>query len=80
MDHPDPADAAPPDPATPGHQEHRMPGWVKGFVIAGVVVAVLVVLALVVGGGSHGPARHLPGGGDTGVETPDGHAPPVDHG
>lgn len=38
-----------------------MPGWVKGFIVAGIAVAVLVVLALLLGG-DHGPGRHGSGG------------------
>lgn len=38
---------------------HRRPVWVKGFLIAGVVLAVIIVLALVTGG-NHGPQRHQP--------------------
>lgn len=57
--------------------DHRMPEWVKRFVIAAVSAVVLVTLVLLVGNGSHGPSRHLPGG-DSGSEAP--HSPPVDHG
>lgn len=70
-------DATPPGQSTPDQgpsPEHRMPGWVKGFVVAGIVIGLVVVLALVVGGG-HGPARHQPDGGDPGIESPDGHTP-----
>lgn len=56
-----------------------MPGWVKGFVIAGISMALLVVLAILVGGGNHGPARHQPGGGDAEAETPASLSPPGDH-
>lgn len=76
-------DATPPGPSTPEQgpsPEHRMPGWVKGFVATGIAIGLLVVLALVVGGGTHGPARHQPNGGDAGTESPGGHTPPVDHG
>ena len=48
------------------------PGWVKVFGIIAAVIVVIVVIAALVGG--HGPARHLPGGGD-----PGGHTPPVEH-
>ena len=58
--------------------DHRMPGWVRGFVVAGIVLAVFVAVAVLVGGG-HGPSRHLPGGDSGDVESPAGHTP-VDHG
>jgi hypothetical protein len=37
------------------------PRWVKVFGIVALVVVVLIVLMLLVGGGSHGPGRHLGG-------------------
>lgn len=42
-----------------------MPRWVKTFI--GVIVAVLVILLLlkIIGGGGHGPGRHM-GSADTG--------------
>lgn len=46
------------------------PVWVKiTFAVSLIVVTLIVVMAL--GGGEHGPGRHLPGGGD--------HTPPVEH-
>lgn len=48
--------------STPG-SDHAMPGWVKAFVAAGVIVVVVVVLVvsiLAIGGESHGPDRHRP--------------------
>lgn len=77
MEHP------PSGSSTPDHGQspkHRMPGWVKGFVAAGIVIGLVVVLALLVGGDTHGPARHQPGVEDQGGESSDGHVPPVDHG
>lgn len=68
------AAVAGPNPSEP--VAHRMPRWVKGFLIAGLVVLALAVAAFVVGG-SHGPSRHLPGG-DEPVESSDGHTSPVD--
>lgn len=80
MDEPNRPHPGGPDGDPSDLQEHRMPGWVKGFIIvAGIAVAVLVVLALVLGG-DHGPGRHGPGGGNARVEAPAGHTPPVDHG
>lgn len=81
MDEPasnDPGTTAPVD-GPDGTDEHRMPGWVKGFVVAGIVLVVLVVVALVFGG-EHGPGRHLPGGGDAEVDPRGGHEAPFDHG
>lgn len=59
--------------------DHRMPGWVKGFVVAGIVLVVVVAVAVLVFGG-HGPSRHLPGGNGGEVGSPVDHTPPVDHG
>jgi len=40
-----------------------VPGWVKGFVVIGILFAVLVILMLTgVLGKGHGPSRHLGGG------------------
>lgn len=33
-----------------------LPGWVKGFAVAGVVLVVLLILMLLTG---HGPGRHM---------------------
>jgi hypothetical protein len=38
------------------------PRWVKVSGIVAVVVILLVVLVMVLGGGEHGPMRHLPSG------------------
>gem|GEM_PF-2594490 len=38
--------------------EPAMPGWVKGFAVAGIILAVLIVVMLLAG---HGPGRHLHG-------------------
>lgn len=73
---------APRDPNPSGDDpQHRMPRWVKAFVIAGVAVTLVVIAVLTLSGGGHGPGRHLPGGDDGAVETPDGHQPPpgMDH-
>lgn len=56
-----------------------MPGWVKGFIVAGIAVAVLVVLALVLGG-DHGPGRHGSGGGNTTTTAAADHTPSEEHG
>ena len=55
----------PPSPDHTGDAPPPMPRWVKIFI--GIIVAVLVTLVLlkVVGGGGHGPRRHL-GSIDTG--------------
>jgi hypothetical protein len=36
-----------------------MPRWVKIFLIAAAAVLVLLVVAMLIGGGEHGPGRHL---------------------
>jgi len=36
-----------------------MPRWVKGLLIAALVVALLIVTAMLFLGGEHGPGRHL---------------------
>lgn len=68
----------------PGHDDvppHRMPGWVRAFVVGGALLLVLVVLAFALGRGDHGPSRHVPGGGEEQVESDEGggHQPPVQH-
>lgn len=68
-----------PEPTPPGGEEHRMPRWVKGFVVVALAAA-LIVVALVVGTGGHGPARHLPGSIEGTTQTPEEHSPPVNHG
>lgn len=69
-----------PTESTPdGDDGHRTPRWVKGFIIAAIVAFALVAIALAAGG-DHGPARHLPDGGEGTVQTPEGHTPPLDHG
>lgn len=60
--------------------EHRMPRWVKGFIIAAVAAVVVIVAALAIGDGAHGPSRHLPDGDQDTTPTPERHTPPVDHG
>ncbi len=49
-----------PDNTTRDNPTQRMPTWVKGFVIAAVILAALVVVMLLTGG--HGPGRHTQGG------------------
>ena len=51
------------------------PRWVKLFGIIAIVLALLVVVVMFIGGGDHGPSRHLLSG-DPG-ET---HTPPIEHG
>lgn len=36
------------------------PRWVKVFGIIALVLALLVVVVMFVGGGEHGPGRHMP--------------------
>ena len=45
-------------PAYPG-----APRWVKVSGIVVLVLVLLVAIVLVVGGGNHGPGRHMPSGG-----------------
>jgi len=57
----------------------RMPRWVKGFVIAVMLVAIAAVAVQILGGAGHGPARHQPE--TVPAEVPSTvHTPPVDHG
>ncbi|MBW3602093.1 MAG: hypothetical protein KY434_05270 [Actinobacteria bacterium] len=56
-----------------------MPGWVKGFILAGILAAVLLIVTFVAGGG-HGPSRHLSGGAGTGAAAVAGQLLPADHG
>lgn len=71
---------ASPEPTPPGGDQHRMPRWVRGFVVVAVAAALVIVVALMIGSDGHGPARHLPGSVEGTTQTPDGHTPPVDHG
>ena len=41
-------------------QEAGTPRWVKIFGVLILVAVLLVVTFLIVGGGAHGPARHMP--------------------
>lgn len=57
------------------------PRWVKVSAIVALIVALLIVALLLLGGGSHGPGRHLSSG--DGAATPsstvtEGHTPPAD--
>ena len=45
------------------------PRWVKVFGIIIIVVVVLVVAGMFIGGGEHGPGRHMPSG-DAGGQAP----------
>lgn len=74
MDTPQPTEQTP-----DGDGDHRMPRWVRGFIIAAVAAVLLAVAVLAIGGSGHGPSRHLPGGEET-TRTPEGHTPPFDHG
>ena len=49
------------------------PRWVK---VSGIIIAIVIllfVIMLFVGGGNHGPGRHLPSGGDGGYTAPIAH-------
>ncbi len=60
---------SPPDPvrgddARGGRARKSTPGtprWVKVFVAVALVVVVVVAVMLLIGGGEHGPGRHLGG-------------------
>ena len=54
-----------------------MPRWVKISALVAAVLALLVVVVVALGGGNHGPGRHL-GGDDAGAPAaaPEGHSPP----
>lgn len=54
-----------PDHASTGGTPH----WVKVFGIIGLVLILLLVVLQSIGGGGHGPGRHLPSG-DAGGYTP----------
>ncbi len=62
--------ADPPRPAEP--KPHTTPRWVKVFAIVTAALVVLVVVMALLGGGQHGPSRHLPGDNPP----PGGHRPP----
>ena len=54
-----------------------MPRWVKISAIVTGLLVVLAVVAFAIGGGNHGPGRHL--GGDDGsapATAPEGRTPP----
>ena len=40
----------------------RTPRWVKVFGIVALVLVLLVVIMMFIGGGNHGPGRHMPSG------------------
>lgn len=76
---------APEDAVDPGEPDTRTPRWVKVSAAIALGVIVLLVAMLLLGGGNHGPGRHL-GGGDAATgdtrdqarpsEAPEGHEPP----
>jgi hypothetical protein len=67
--------ASRPDPAA----APSTPRWVKVSGGITLVLVLIVVVMLLVGGGSHGPGRHLPSDGSDGGSAPaEGHTPPAD--
>ncbi len=52
-------------PAARGLVYPGTPRWVKVGAIVAVVLVLLVVLVMVVGGGEHGPMRHIPSAAGT---------------
>lgn len=62
------------------------PRWVKVSGIIGIAVVLLFAIMMLIGGGNHGPSRHLPSS-DAGSQTSpasvsdgkdgDGHTPPA---
>ena len=56
------------------------PRWVKVFGIIVIVVVLLAVAVMFIGGGEHGPGRHIPSGHAGGQVAPSGvmedHTPP----
>lgn len=44
------------------------PRWVKLLAVAGAVIVVLVLTVILLGGGAHGPGRHVPEGETTSME------------
>ena len=60
-------------PASSDPQPPPRPGWVKVLVGITVLIIAVVVVAMLLSGGEHGPARHLPGDGAG------DHTPPVEH-
>jgi hypothetical protein len=59
----------------PPRPEHQTPRWVKVSGIVVLVLVVAVIVMLLVGGGEHGPGRHL--GGGARPEVAEGHSPPA---
>jgi uncharacterized cupredoxin-like copper-binding protein len=54
-----------PDTGADPDRGEGMPRWVKVFGIIIIVLGLLAVVVLLIGGGRHGPGRHLGAGGDT---------------
>jgi len=80
VDDPDTTGPAPAHPDPTGSGPPRMPGWVKGSVIVGIVLVLVVVLVAALGGGSHGPARHLPAGSGAEIDPATRHTLAAGHG
>ncbi len=51
-----------------------IPRWVKVFGIIALTLVLLVVVMMLIGGGEHGPSRHIPSGGPGG-----GYTSPIEH-
>lgn len=67
-----------PGRARPGdgrRDDERMPRWVKVSLIVAASLIVVFVLAQLVGGGNHGPRRHLPTRVEPTPTAPGGRAP-----
>ncbi|MEO6456858.1 MAG: hypothetical protein ABIO92_01080 [Chloroflexia bacterium] len=55
--------------STPG-----TPRWVKVFGIVALILVLLLVVIMLIGGGEHGPGRHMPSGDPGG-----GYTLPIEH-
>lgn len=46
------------------------PSWVKAFGIAAIVLVLLILILIFVGGGKHGPGRHMGAGTSSRLAAP----------